>query len=183
MRVIVGSNNPVKQAAVQDAFNKVWPDEVVRVECAAAPSGVADQPMSSDESIRGALARANFALRQHDADFGVGLEGGVQSIGTRWFSMGWAVVVDRNGRLGVGSSFQVPLPPAIVARLQRGDELGAVDDELFGMTNSKQQQGYFGLITNGRLTRTVGYRDAVIAALAPFLHLELFPLTPAPSTS
>lgn len=58
--------------------------------------------------------------------------------------------------------------------IHQGRELGDVNDILFGVENSKQGEGHFGLMTNGVLTRQQGYQDAVIAALSAFLHPELF---------
>jgi non-canonical (house-cleaning) NTP pyrophosphatase len=53
-------------------------------------------------------------------------------------------------------------------------ELGLANDRVFGTTNSKQASGLIGLLTNDVLTREGVFRDAVIAALARFLHPHLF---------
>jgi non-canonical (house-cleaning) NTP pyrophosphatase len=53
-------------------------------------------------------------------------------------------------------------------------ELGAANDRVFGKTNSKQATGLIGLLTNDVLTREGVFRDAVISALARFIHPELF---------
>lgn len=174
MNVAVGSKNPVKIEAVRQAFQMVWPNiqfDIIGVEVS---SGISDQPMSSDEAIRGAETRARNALAQSGADYGVGMEGGFQRIGNHGFSMGWMVVVDRNGSVGIGSSLHTLTPPQMAALLEQGMELGAVDDKMFGRTNSKQDEGFIGLMTNGLITRTTAYRDGVIAALSRFLHYELF---------
>lgn len=75
MKVAVGSKNPVKIAAVREAFTKVWPKKHFVFEGVAVSSGVSNQPMSDEESFRGARNRAERAMKQIDADFGVGLEG------------------------------------------------------------------------------------------------------------
>ena len=49
-----------------------------------------------------------------------------------------------------------------------------MNDKLFGVENSKHGDGHFGLLTNGAITRTSGYRDGVIAALARFIKPEVF---------
>ena len=173
-RVAVGSENPVKIEAVRLAFLAVWPDEEWEIIGVAVESGVSDQPMSDEESIAGARNRARRARAARDADYGVGLEGGLHKIGEDFFDCGWIAVVDCEGREGIGSTVKVPTPPRIVAMIKQGMELGVANDIVFGATNSKQSEGHFGLMTKGAITRTSGYRDGVIMALTRFIHPELF---------
>ena len=83
MNIAVGSLNPVKLAAVEEAFSIVWPDTVWDVIGVAVISGVSAQPMSDIESIKGAINRAKISITELEADYGVGLEGGLQKIGER----------------------------------------------------------------------------------------------------
>jgi non-canonical (house-cleaning) NTP pyrophosphatase len=53
-------------------------------------------------------------------------------------------------------------------------ELGDADDEIFGASNSKQQNGAVGLLTENAVTRTTLYEQAVIMALIPFKNPELY---------
>lgn len=174
LSVAIGSINPVKIAAVSQAFTAVWPDQTFSFKGTSVPSGVSAQPMSDLESLKGAVNRARRARTQLKADYGVGLEGGVQAIGSHWFDCGWIVVINRQNIQGLGSTARIITPPKMVARLRRGQELGEVVDYFFKTKNAKQGDGHFGLMTNGRLTRTQGYRDGVIMALSRFLHPELF---------
>ena len=57
LRACVASTNPVKVGAVQQALAACFPDRAVEVEGCSVPSGVADQPMSDDETKRGAMNR------------------------------------------------------------------------------------------------------------------------------
>jgi|SRR3989338_3197801 len=174
MNVAVGSKNPIKIEAVRLAFKTVWPKIAWNVVGIEVASGVSHQPMSSAEAIHGAGTRARSALALSEADYSVGMEGGFQRIGEHGFSMGWTVVKDRQGNIGIGASLHTLLPPQMVAMIENGMELGTVDDKIFGRTNSKQTEGFIGLMTNGLITRTTAYRDGVIAALSRFLHAELF---------
>ena len=83
MNIAVGSLNPVKLAAVKEAFSIVWPDTVWDVIGVEVISGVSAQPMSDIESIKGAINRAKISITELEADYGVGLEGGLQKIGER----------------------------------------------------------------------------------------------------
>lgn len=175
VRVAVGSRNPVKVAAVAQAFKRVWPDQEWEVNGVDVVSGVSDQPMSDEESIRGARNRATRALEALDADYGVGLEGGLQQIGAEWFDCGWIVVVDREGREGAGATVKMIVPEVMLKMIHEGKELGEVIDIVFERQNSKQAEGHFGLMTKNILTRTSCYSEAVVAALARFIHVHLFP--------
>lgn len=174
MIVAVGSENPVKIQAVKKAFKRVWPDKNWKVVGVKVASGVSDQPMSDKESIKGATNRAKRALKELKADFGVGLEGGVNKIGNIWFDCGWIVVIDKKGRIGIGSGTRIETPESIMKLLREGRELGTANDILFGTKNSKQGQGHFGLMTNGILTRESEYYSAIVSALSRFIHPELF---------
>ena len=174
MLVAIGSTNPVKISATEAAFRAVWPDDAWMFTPFAAASGVSDQPMSDSESIRGARNRAHGAISATGADFGTGIESGLTRIEGHWFSTGWIVVVDRDGREGISSSMIRPVPLPSLALVHQGHELGAANDIVFGKVNSKQDTGLIGLLTNNLLTREGVFRDAIISALARFLHPALF---------
>ncbi|OGY19183.1 MAG: hypothetical protein A2784_02550 [Candidatus Chisholmbacteria bacterium RIFCSPHIGHO2_01_FULL_48_12] len=174
MKVAVGSKNPVKIEAVKLAFEQIWPQRKWQVMAIEVKHGITDQPMSDRESIRGAKNRARRALKKLGADFGVGLEGGLQKIGQSWFDCGWAVVVDKQGRVGMGSTARMIVPQTIMRLIKQGKELGEALDKVWNRANTKQAEGHFGLMTNKVITRTQGYRDGMIMALARFIQPHLF---------
>lgn len=174
MKVAVGSENPVKIGAVKESFKKVWPKKKWQIIGVKVSSGVSDQPMSDKEAIKGATNRAKRAMKSIGADFGVGLEGGVNKIGKTWFDCGWMVVIDKKGRTGIGSGTRIETPEKIMRLLRQGRELGTANDILFGTKNSKQAEGHFGLMTNGILNRKSEYVSGLISALSRFLHPEIF---------
>lgn len=174
MLVAVGSTNPVKINAVKKAFLQVWPQENITVKGIEVDSGIPSQPKSDEESIKGATNRAKRALEKLGADYGVGLEGGVHKIGDNWFDSGWMVVVDKNGTEGIGSTIKMHLSEKIMKHVHSGKELGDATDAVFGTVNSKQANGHFGLMTNNIITRTSGYTDGIIAALARFIRPEAY---------
>jgi len=174
MKIAVGSQNPVKIKSVELAFKAVWPDKEWEVLSIDVSSGVSDQPMSDEESIKGAGNRAKQAIEKTQADYGVGIEGGIQKIGENYFDCGWVVILDKEKNQGIGSTIRMIAPLKMIEMVKQGMELGKVDDILFNKSNSKQAQGHFGLMTNNAVTRTDGYKDGVIAALSRFLHPDLF---------
>lgn len=171
--VIIASLNPVKIAAARLGFEALFPAEHFIFEGVSVPSFVSDQPQSDAETLQGAHNRASNA-RQHrpNADYWVGIEGGISDLGEMMQAFAWVVVLDaqRSGR-GKTGTFQLPQE---VARLVReGRELGEADDIVFGQANSKQQNGAIGLLTGDVLTRTTFYQQAVIMALIPFKNPHL----------
>lgn len=174
-KVAVGSKNPVKVEAVRLAFTDVWPDVEWEVIGTEVGSGVSDQPMSDRESIKGATNRANRSRKIHDADFGVGLEGGLQKVGKEYVDSGWAIIIAKDGRVGIGSSIRMHTPHKMLKMVfDEGIELGKVCDILFKRKNSGQAEGQFGLMTKNLITRTEGYRHGVISALVRFIHPDLY---------
>ena len=174
MKIAVGSTNPVKINATKQAFEKVWPKKSWKVIGIEVKSGVSNQPMSDEESIKGATNRAKAAIKLTKADFGVGLEGGIHKTNGLWFNTGWAVVLDKKGTLGIGTSIRMQSPPAMMKYVKKGMELGDIDDMLFGKKNTKHKQGHFGLMSKGVLLREEAYQHGVISALVRFLHPKLF---------
>jgi len=179
LRVAVGSKNPVKVAAVRQAFFRAFPDRPLVCVGHDVPSGVSDQPWGRDETRQGALQRAHGALlAEAGADYAVGVEGGVVEAHDGCLRS-VAYVAIRRGRdlrISVEQTASFKLPPR-VERLLLGEEpghgkleLGAACDLVFNETNSKQQGGTVGAVTRGLLDRTAYYEHAVVCALAPFLH-------------
>ena len=78
MRIAVGTENPVKIAAVREVFEDLFKDEQVEVLGMPVDSTVPIQPFG-EEVIVGAKNRALKSLNSGDADYGVGIEGGSSS--------------------------------------------------------------------------------------------------------
>ena len=177
-RVVVGSTNPVKIAAVRAVLERVGAP--ARVDGIAVASGVRDQPTSDDETIRGATQRARAVLAQTDADFGVGLEGGVvdergvDGADSVMRTCAWAAVVARDGRVGTGGSLAMTLPARVAALVRAGVELGHAMDRVTGGHDTKRGAGAVGILTSGLVDRQRAYEALVTYALAPFLTPALY---------
>jgi inosine/xanthosine triphosphatase len=169
-RIAVGSKNPVKLAAARAVVTRLVSG--ITIEAVEVQSGVPDQPFGDDETIRGALARAKGAREKLDADFGVGLEGGVVEMADGTMrTCAWAAVVSRSGRHGVGGSLAMPLPESVATMIREGQELGHAMDALTGGSNTKHGAGAVGILTAGLVDRQAAYEVLVAYALSPFLPL------------
>lgn len=175
MKIVIGSMNKAKNEAVRNIFDKVFgANEYLSVE---TNSLVSNQPLSSEEAIDGAINRARDALsKATDFDFGVGLEGTVDSNKHGMFLLGWVAIVDKNGKISVGSSGAVLLPDYMRKKVESGEELGPVIQELMNDSNNeiRHSQGACGLLTNGMYSRVHEFEDAVICALSKFIKPEFY---------
>ena len=115
MKIIVASKNPVKVNATRRAFEQMFPAEnMFEVEGVSVSSGVRDQPLTFDETLLGARTRVDNAQAIYpDADYWVGLEGGVDLHGGDMAVSGWVVARDRSGREGKSMTNTIYLPPKV----------------------------------------------------------------------
>ncbi len=174
MRVAVGSRNPVKLRGVERAFRELLgPAEVVGV---SVDPGVPRQPVGLEETLRGALNRAQRALQAAPSDYGVGVEAGYFRLAGHPIEVQAAAVVDAWGRVGVGLSPGFPLPPPLVEAIERGEvgELEEAVDRAFGTRNVGEAGGLVSILTRGRVTREELTYLAVAMALTRFVNADLW---------
>ncbi len=173
LNVVVGSKNPVKIQAAQQAFEINFDNCDINIEAVAAPSGVSDQPMNEEETRKGAFNRVSELIDTTDADFFIAYEGGVDVFedGPKTFAV---VCISNGDTFRFGQTATLPLPISIYHELLQGNELGDAMDKLFQTQNIKQRGGAIGQLTKGKETRASIYTSATLLALAPFNFPELF---------
>ncbi len=171
--IVVASTNPVKIAAALDGFRRMFPEASFEARGIAAPSGVSDQPMTDAETLQGALNRVAYACTAvPDADYWIGLEGGIDERDGALECFAWIVATD--GKLtGKSRTATFTLPEEVTRLVREGMELGHADDVVFGRSNSKQQNGSVGLFTRDVIDRAAYYHQAVVLALIPFRNPDL----------
>ncbi|GIU21757.1 inosine/xanthosine triphosphatase [Shewanella schlegeliana] len=171
--VIVGSTNPVKVGAAQAALTTLFPDSDIECQGVSAPSLVRDQPMTEAETRLGAINRVKHCQARHQADFFLAMEGGVDQFehGPATFAY---IAIAYKKQVSIGRSALLPLPISVYQALTQGEELGSVMDKLFNTVNIKQKGGAIALLTNGHASRQSVYTQAIILAMAPILHPELY---------
>jgi inosine/xanthosine triphosphatase len=172
IKIAVGSLNPVKIKAVDNAFKKISHNyEIIGIN---VESGVSMQPLSDIEAVKGAENRAIGALTSLNADYGIGLEGAAIELPWGMFLTGWVVIIDKNGLIGRASGSRIPLPDSIAEKIRMGMELGPLMDYLLKIENTKQKNGAVGFFTNNNITRSRAFEDNIYSALAPFFHFDLY---------
>jgi len=175
MKVVVASRNPVKVGATREAFAAVFPDAAIEVSAVEVDSRVGDQPGDDAKTRQGARERVSSASDvEPDADYWVGLEGGVDVFDDQLMAFAWMAIRSRQGDVSEARSATLPLPPAVKELVDAGMELGLANDRVFATVNSKHGGGAYGLLTGGRYTREGIYTQTLIIALTPFVN-ALYP--------
>lgn len=173
-KVYIGSENPVKIACTEVAFRRVFKGEEFMFTGRSVSSSVNDQPMSDQETYRGARGRVkNLKQLFPDGDFWVGIEGGVEVLNDSMFAFAW-MVVEGKKLSGEARTATFPLPGSIKELVSQGMELGHADDLVFKRLNSKQKDGAVGILTAGIIDRKHYYEHALILALIPFINKSLY---------
>lgn len=173
MFIVVGSNSPVKIEATRQAFSEYFED--VYIESVSVPSGVNPFPWSDKEMLRGATNRV-YGAREAvpDADFYVGLEGGLQSL-CEWMMVKQLAVVIRGEEIGVGMSSGYDCPKSLIVQLEpQVEEDSRKIDAFFGEEEILSKQGAIGVLTRSKMSRTGSSRDAVLCALTRFVAPEYY---------
>jgi len=173
IKVVLASQNPVKIQSVKTAFSKIFQTEI-QVSGLKIKLDIPDQPMSDGDTLRCATLRAEAAkTNAPEANFWVGIEGGVDFRNGEAEAFGWVVVLS-SVQKGQARSATFTLPPLVARLLKSGKELGAINDDIFQTHNSKQSGGAVGLLTKNILQRDELYQQAVLLALIPFLNPQLY---------
>jgi len=176
-KITIASKNPVKINATLNGFQKVFPGEQFGIESVSVSSGVSNQPKNDLETFQGAWNRVNNAYKDNpNADFFVGIEGGIEEKNSEMETFAWVVIKAKGNGFGKGKTGTFFLPPQIAELIRQGKELGDADDIVFGRTNSKQENGAVGILTDNVIDRTKYYTEAVVLALIPFRNKKLYNL-------
>jgi inosine/xanthosine triphosphatase len=183
MKIIIGSLNPVKEAALKRALASYDEYQDVKVISVEKDSGVGPQPRGFEAILAGAQNRARGAFASIDGcAVSFGIESGLYQLNQPrlapvlgeefWMNVTVCAAFDGNRTAyGFSPSFMVP---AEVARLvmEEGLDLNQAAKQA-GLTTHERvgyAQGLVGVLTDGVLTREDYTVPAVILALAALKH-------------
>jgi inosine/xanthosine triphosphatase len=172
--IVVGSKNPVKIQSTEDALQSVFEGSYI-VQGLDVDSQVNAQPMGDVETYTGAYNRAYASKKAFpEADYWIGIEGGVDEVGEQMVAFAWVVVLNGSQTIGKAKTSTFFLPEAISELLRDGKELGDAADLIFSKENSKQAGGAVGSLTKGLIPRKDYYHQAVVLSLIPFINEDLY---------
>ncbi len=187
--LVIGSLNPAKIEAISEAFSLVYfpkrtgffyeiYDGLVNIfkpksftiYSYDAESGVSAQPMSEEETLRGAKNRI-WDCKKHypDADYWVSVESGIVDNGVTMEEIGYVVVSSgETSRLSHAQLSRIEVPTNMAREIRNGLELSSAIDKVTGQKNSKFRGGLAGNLTDNMIDRK--FLIHVAATLAFFSH-------------
>lgn len=177
-RVAVGSMNPVKIQAVKIVLEH-YLDHEIDIVGMDAPSRVSDMPLNEDEILNWSYNRAQRCMTEWEFDLAIGLEWWVDYMydvieQPRCYLTWCVTILDREMYVNTGWGIKFVLPPSLADALADGWELGTYMDLLAKSTNTKQKGWAMWYFTQGYIPRDVSFSHAMIAALVPWLHSDLY---------
>jgi inosine/xanthosine triphosphatase len=171
MKILVASENPAKLKAVKNAFSKYFKN--IEVVGKKVPSGVADTPLTEEETLEGVKNRIKGLDKVKGFDFKVAIEAGTNnSLGIRYLFT-W-VMIKQGSKESFGRSISYPLPHSIYKSLENGKPLSEMAERLSGEEDIRSKGGFVEFLSKGRITRSYLTEDAVICALFPFINENIY---------
>jgi len=168
--LVVASQNPVKIEATRRGFARMFPRRAFHLHAVAVPSDVRPQPLSDVETLQGALNRVQHAAHLvPQADYWVGIEGGVEECQGSMEAFAW-IVISAPPLLGKSRTGTFHVPEEVAALVRQGQELAAAVEKVYQHTQVKSTTGAVGVLTEGVIDRVQLYEHALVLALVPFKH-------------
>ncbi|MDD3171382.1 MAG: DUF84 family protein [Bacilli bacterium] len=145
-RVYLGSKNAAKLKAVEMAL----PDyEIIGID---AKSGVSNQPLTDEETIKGAFNRAKELPQD---GLRLGLEAGVEIHNDVMFLINWGVLIDEENNTFYAGGTRIPLPEEVRRGIiEDKKELSEVMEKYSDIDNIRSKEGAIGYLTCNQVTRS-----------------------------
>ncbi len=173
MKVVVGSQNPVKLNATRNILEKIYGE--IDISSRDVGSGVPDQPFGLDQTIQGAINRAKNSYSA-DVDLSIGIESGLMETPntlTGYIDLQWCAIFDgEKVTLGVSSGFEYP--PEVVKEVLNGVEVGDVMDRITGISNLGTKKGAVSHLSKDMLNRTENTEQCVLTAMIPRMNEDIY---------
>lgn len=162
--IVVGSANHVKIEAVRSVMERIYGK--VRVTGVDVPSGVPEQPVGG-QTRDGAVNRAKAAIGGHDLS--VGIEAGVFECRDGLYDFQYCAVLDKDGRITVGTGSGFMYPPRIAGLVREGMTVSEAMKAVFDQKDIGKGQGAIGFLSRGLIDRKMLTEQSVTAAMVPRL--------------
>lgn len=194
----LGSLNPTKKKGLERALTLsplLHPFQIVRVACPDYKTEILGQPTTLEETVEGALHRAQFAYefcmhlgtfpspQTSDFVYGVGVEGGLipnKYASSGFLEQGYCIIywkTDGEERYTIGTNDGFEHPPAVIKTVfdQRVDiseayrRCGYTTEEKIGSGG-----GCIKILTHGKIDREEAVTNGILRALIPLENAEWF---------
>lgn len=169
MKIAIGTTNKAKIGAVEVVAKQFF--EQAKFTYYKAPSGISEQPMTTEETRQGAINRAKNTLVATDSALSFGLEGGVMEIDDVMYVCNWGALVLADGTLFTAAGAQIVLPEEIAQEIRDGKELGPVMEAYTQRRDIRQQEGAVGIFTHGLINRQAMFEHIVSLLIGQYLFV------------
>ena len=172
MKIAIGSQNNPKVNALKEIAKDYDFLSNAEVVAKAVDSGVAEQPMTMEDTIKGAMNRAKSAFQ--DCELSFGIEDGLMPVPfTKTGYMNLCVCAIFDGKefhIGFGSSYEYPLVIMDLV-LNKGKDISEAYKEAGFTEHEKigEAKGAISVLTKERLIRKDYAKQAIMMAL---IHLD-----------
>lgn len=162
MLVAIGSLNKVKVEGVREAFEEYYDNLTIKT----VDIQYAKQPLSLEETVRGAIYRAERA--KGEADYGVGVESGLMNVLDYHLVIQVAAIIKDDIAIGFSPAFQ--LPRDLERLVLKGIELDEAVDMLYNIKDIGEKGGIIELLSRKKVDRRMLIADAVKMALVKIIN-------------
>ena len=171
MLIAIGTTNTVKIQAAEETFQNYPMLAHAKLRSFSVESDVADQPLSLEETIKGAKNRARKAFEAcNGCNYSFGIESGLfEALGTQTGFLEATICCIYDGmnyHTGLSCGFEPP-PQILKLVLENKRDLGQACYESGITANAKlgSAEGLVGILSKGRLTRKEYTKQSIITAL------------------
>ncbi len=173
MLIKVGSQNPAKVEAVREILQEYSHLKDAKIEGVDVSSDISEQPLSLEETVRGAANRARNSFG--DCSYSVGIESGLVAVPytkSGYMDLCAAVIYDGTEvHVGLSSSFEFPDKEITRMIVEDGIDMAQAVNQA-GLTSDPaigSKQGAVGILTKGRVDRKEYTKQALRMAL---IHID-----------
>jgi inosine/xanthosine triphosphatase len=111
------------------------------------------QPLSNEETLQGAINRANDCLDKTDSPLAIGLEAGIVFLQNQVYVCHWGAIVDRKQNTYFTNGPLILLPTEYHQNLLDGQNLEEIMHHSTGIGNLGAKEGAIGIFTQNLLNR------------------------------
>ncbi len=174
MKILLASKSKIKAETVRDAVALLFPNSILEL----VQHDVEDpgpEPFGNDAVIN-QIRKSIEKIQENDsdADFYIGMEGGVREYNGEMEEIAYVMVSDKTNRISLSQAVSFPIPPNVAQKVREGIPFATAVDELYSTKDIKNNQGFVGLLTNGVVDKKALYFQPTVVALSKFVKNEWF---------
>ncbi|MFK7780238.1 MAG: inosine/xanthosine triphosphatase [Candidatus Gracilibacteria bacterium] len=173
MKIAIGTESESKITAIKDAISECiyFKGEEIELISEKVDSGIPNMGRSIEENMLGAKNRAINVSEIIEAEFYVGVEGGVFKIGKKAYLFGVVYILNNNGEGHYGMSNIMEIPEIFDKEIyENGKELLPTLLKISGDEGVYKKNGAFGHWSDDMLTRKDQFILAFLSAIPPFYN-------------